>query len=142
LIVYFDTSALVKLYVDEPRVKPARDAAGTAEVIATSILTYAEMRSAFSRKRRSGEISPDQLERFKTQFETDWNILEIVPIEETIVRQAGDFAESFLLKGFDAVHLATAASLVRRFGEVTFACFDVDLLRAAALRGMTLLPER
>ena len=113
VIVYFDTSALVKLYVDEPRAKPARAAAEAAAVIATSMLTYAEMRSAFARKRRFGEITPDQLERFKKEFETDWNTFDIVVIGETIVRRAGDFAENYLLKGFDAVHLATAEVSVR-----------------------------
>jgi uncharacterized protein len=139
VIVYFDTSALVKLYVVEPRAKPARDAAETAELIATGMLTYAEMRSAFSRKRRSGEITPDHFERFREEFEADWRIFEIVPIDETIVRRAGDFAEEYSLKGFDAVHLAIADSLGRRFGEITFACFDADLSRAATSCGMTLL---
>ena len=139
MIVYFDTSALVKLYVDEPRARPARDAAEAAAVIATSMLTYAEMRSAFARKRRFGEITPDQLERFKKEFETDWNTFDIVVIGETIVRRAADFAENYLLKGFDAVHLATADSLGPRFGEITFACFDAELSRAASACGMTLL---
>lgn len=140
MIVYFDTSALVKLYVDEPRAKPARDAAKAADVIVTSMLTYAEMRSAFARKRRFGEITLDQLGCFKEEFETDWNTFDIVGIEETIVRRAGDFAENYLLKGFDAVHLATADSLGRRFGDITFACFDTELSRAASACGMTLLP--
>ena len=65
MIVYFDTSALIKLYVDELGAKSAREAAVAAELIATSMLTYAEMRSAFARKRRFGEITGRELDRFK-----------------------------------------------------------------------------
>lgn len=42
--------------------------------------------------------------------------------------------------GKDTVHLAAADILRDVFGEVTFACFDADLSRAATARGMTLLP--
>jgi predicted nucleic acid-binding protein len=140
LIFYFDTSALVKLYVDEPRADRARDAAASADMIATGILTYAEMRSAFTRKHRFGEISGDQLERLKIDFETDWKIFEIIPIDEVIARRAGEFAEIYSLKGFDAVQLSSADAVRSRFGEITFACFDADLSRAATSCGMILLP--
>lgn len=140
MIVYFDTSALIKLYVDEPGAKPAREVAVAAELIATSMLTYAEMRSAFARKRRFGEITANELNGFKEQFETGWESFQIIPVEELTVRRAGELAETHGLKGFDAVHLASAEVLRQGFGAITFACFDTELSRAASARGMTLLP--
>jgi predicted nucleic acid-binding protein len=139
VIFYFDTSALVKLYVDEPRADRVRDAAVNAEMIATGILTYAEIRSAFARKRRFGEITGDQLELLKIGFETDWKVFEIIAIDEVVARRAGEFAEIYSLKGFDAVQLSSADTLLQRFGEITFACFDADLSRAATSCRMMLL---
>jgi predicted nucleic acid-binding protein len=137
LILYFDTSALIKLYADELDALRARDAAASSEFVATSIVAYTEMRSAFARKPRSGEITADQLDRFKLKLESDWNTFEIISIDESIVRLAGDFAEKYSLRGFDAVHLASADALRDIFGSITFACFDADLSPAASACGMT-----
>jgi predicted nucleic acid-binding protein len=138
LIAYFDTSALVKLYADEPGAKSARAAALEAELIATSIITYAEIRSAFARKLRFAEITALALSRLKEQFEHGWESFQIVPIEDNTVRRAAELAEAHGLKGFDAVHLASADLLGTRFGKVTFACFDAELSRAASACGMAL----
>ncbi|HXN84539.1 MAG TPA: type II toxin-antitoxin system VapC family toxin [Candidatus Binataceae bacterium] len=139
MIAYFDTSALVKLYADEPGAKSARAAALEAELIATSIISYAEIRSAFARKLRFADITAAALNRFKEQFEHSWESFQIVPIEENTVRQADELAETHGLKGFDAVHLASANLLGTRLGKVTFACFDTELSLAASACGMTLL---
>ena len=139
MIAYFDTSALVKLYADEPGAQSARAAALEAELMATSIITYAEMRSAFARKLRFADITAVALKQFKEQFERGWESFQIVPIEEHTVRRAGELAEAYGLKGFDAVHLASANILATRFGATTFACFDAELSRAASACGMKLL---
>ena len=140
MIFYFDTSALIKLYADELDASVTRDAAGNSEFVATSIIAYTEMRSALARNRRSGEITADQLVRFKLKLESDWSSFEIISIDESVVRTAGDFAEQYSLRGFDAVHLASAEALRDIFGPITFACFDAELSRAAIACGMSLLP--
>ena len=141
MIIYFDTSALIKLFVEESGATIARDAAERAEFVATSMLAYAEARAAFARKRRFGEITADLLERVKKEFESTWEGLQIVAIDESTVRRAGGFAETYSLKGFDAVHLASADALRQNFGPITFGCFDADLSRAASSCGMMLLPS-
>jgi predicted nucleic acid-binding protein len=76
LIVYFDTSALMKLYANEFGAEVTRAASRLAIARFTSMVTYAEMRSAFARKRRFGEITEQKLERHKSEFERDWPILK------------------------------------------------------------------
>lgn len=139
MIFYFDTSALVKLYVDEPRAQSARDAAASAQTIATGILTYAEMRAAFAKKRRLGEVNDFDLLRLKADFDGDWRLFEVIAINEAVVRRAGEFAEIHSLRGFDAVQLSCADTLRMRFGPITFPCFDAELARAASACGMSLL---
>ena len=49
LILYLDTSALVKLYVRERGSARVRAQVGKADAIATSVVAYAEARAAFAR---------------------------------------------------------------------------------------------
>lgn len=52
MIVYIDTSDLVKLYVEETGSERIKDIIQNATVISTSIVAYAEARSAFARKQK------------------------------------------------------------------------------------------
>jgi uncharacterized protein with PIN domain len=52
MVLYLDTSSLVKLYVAEEDSKEIADLVGSATVVATSIITYVEARSAFARRFR------------------------------------------------------------------------------------------
>ena len=54
-----------------------------------------------------------------------------------LAHQAGELAERFALRGYDAVHLATALAI----GEVvTFVSWDHDLRRAATRSGRAIAP--
>ena len=64
----------------------------------------------------------------------------MLAVDGPTVARAGDLAEIHGLRGFDAIHLASADLLGTRFGKVTFACFDAELSRAASACGMALLP--
>jgi uncharacterized protein len=137
LILYLDTSALVKLYADEAGSDVVRQAVAESDLIATSLLSYVETRSALARKGRGGEIVRDDLERCAQELERDWARLHRLPVDEALVRKAGDLAAEHALRAFDAVHLASADSLrtVLRVA-VTFACFDNALNGAAKLCGL------
>ena len=52
MIIYFDTSSLVKLYVEETDSEKIRDFADNASIISTSKIAYAEARAAFAGKQR------------------------------------------------------------------------------------------
>jgi predicted nucleic acid-binding protein len=139
VILYLDTSAFVKIYINESASEAMREAAAAADLLATSIVAYAEMRSAFARRRRSGDLTVEALTRIKTKFEEDWRELEAMELDDRTVRRAGEFAEMYGLRGFDAIHLASADGLRDTLGPITFACFDADLSRAAASCAMSLL---
>ena len=140
MILYLDTSALVKLYSDEEGSKLVRQGVRNSDLIATSLVAYAEGRSALARKSRSRDISRTTFIRCKRDFERDWPRLHRLPIDEPLVRKAGEFSEQHALRSLDALHLATADTLQARLGDsVTFACFDATLNRAAEERGLALL---
>ena len=57
MILYLDTSALVKLYVEEPNSEEVRSAVDGAVAVAVSEVSYTEARSALARREREGSLS-------------------------------------------------------------------------------------
>lgn len=140
MILYLDTSALVKLYAEEEGSDLVRQGVRDSDLIATSLMSYAEMCSALARKGRSRDISRAALARCKRDFDRDWLRLHRLPVDEPLVRKAGQLAEQHALRALDALHLATADSLQSALRDpVTFACFDSALNGAAEARGLELL---
>ena len=60
LILYLDTSALVKLYAEEEGTETVELAVDEAEAVATSVVAYAEARAALARKLRDDVFSPEE----------------------------------------------------------------------------------
>ena len=138
MILYLDTSSLVKLYLEEPHSDLVRGWMDEAEAVATSRVAYPEALGAFARRRESGDLSGEGLDRLRQAFASDWSSLILLPVRE---RRAGSLAVKHLLRGFDAIHLSAAADLIDllRSEEVLFSSFDARLLRAAREEGVPAL---
>lgn len=138
MILYLDTSALVKLYAVEEGRETVERAVEEAGRISTSAVAYAEGRAALARKLREGVFSEEEHREAVAALDEDWRTLEVLSVTENVARFAGDLAERHALRGFDAVHLASAllvraASRERDDGEdMLFLGFDTDLMGAVA----------
>jgi uncharacterized protein len=130
VIVYLDTSAVVKLYVEEHGTDIASSAVDRATRVATSRVTYAEARAAFARARREGVLTPSMLRAVVDRFDADWGSYDVVEVTEPLVRRAGALAEKRALRGFDSIQLASALEALRGVHGV-FLCWDDRLARAA-----------
>ena len=97
-VLYLDTSALVKIYAEEAGSGIVRQAVIDADVIATSLLAYAETRSGLARKSRGGEIGAAELKKCRQEFERDWVRLHRLPVDEALVRKAGNLAREHALR--------------------------------------------
>lgn len=138
MILYLDTSALVKLYVPEADSGLMKQRVGAADMSATSRISYAEARAAFARKRRERSVSPRDYQTIVQDFETDWDTYFIVDVSDTLIKRAGQLAEQYGLRGNDAVHLASAVIVSEEANQpVRFACFDDKLCRAARRNRLT-----
>lgn len=137
MTVYLDTSALVKLYIDEPGSAEVVDLIGRADLVATSTLAYPEMRAALARRRRERTLTPKELTRVRQQFDDDWALFLVLSCDGQLARRAGALAELHALRGGDAVHLASFERLLSSTtGEpVHFLGADDRLNRAAAKLG-------
>ena len=141
-MLYLDTSALVKLYVDEPDRKAVTTAVSKERIVATQELAYIEAHAAFSRAEREGRLSPVELERLRSDFDRDWPSYLVIRVSQALLEQAVKLVDSFALRAYDAMHLSAAQTLASESAEpLLFACFDRRLNRAAGVLGMKLVRE-
>jgi predicted nucleic acid-binding protein len=139
LILYLDTSALVKLYVREQESAQVRRLVGEAQAVATSVVAYAEARAAFARLRRERPASGKRHRERVTQLDRDWEQYAVVELTRAVARSAGELAEQHGLRGFDAIHLASALWLkATRADDLVFDAFDRRLTAGAKSAGLTL----
>ncbi|MGH7268690.1 MAG: type II toxin-antitoxin system VapC family toxin [Candidatus Rokuibacteriota bacterium] len=139
--IYLDTSVLVKLYVEEPGSDAIRRAVQEASLVATSAIAYVEARAAFVRRRHEGELAAGGYRRIVEAFDEDWERYVVVSITDSLIRAGARMAETHRLRAYDAVHLASAASLHERLAEAwAFASWDEKLERAARREGLSPLP--
>jgi uncharacterized protein len=140
VIVYLDTSALLKLYLQEPG-SEAVQAAVSGATCCTHLLAYAEMRAALAQAVRMRRVAPSLAQELVAAFEADWLQLQVVLPDEAMIRRAGKLAEQFGLRGYDSAHLAAVERIAVQIGspELRFACFDEPLCRAAAALGIVAL---
>jgi predicted nucleic acid-binding protein len=132
VILYLDTSSLVKLYVEEAASADVEGWVRSAEIAGTSLIAYAEARAAFARRFRENAFSSKDYKRMLPQFESDWKNFLAIHVTAELVRLAGDLAEKHGLRGFDAVHLASAVTLREKLASpVTFSCYDIRLQNAS-----------
>jgi predicted nucleic acid-binding protein len=133
LSLYLDTSSLLKTFVEEDGSDEMRQRAAAASSLATSVVTYAEARAALARLRRERRLSSGALEEAKRQLEEGWQRCTTVAVRDRLIREAGEFAERYRLKGCDSVQLASYAEVVRGHApeEVQFSTDDRRLDRAA-----------
>jgi predicted nucleic acid-binding protein len=133
-----DTSALVKVYVEETHSASVRRWMEEATVVTTSIVAYPEAAAAFARKRRESEIEQEVFARVLAALDEDWANYAVVEIDE---RAAGTLAVKHGLRGFDAIHLAAALALKPETTDVSvsFCTFDGRLTEAAAAEGLAIM---
>ena len=103
----------------------------------SSILAYPEGRAALAAARRGARLAAAAHTRALEDFASLHGELSLIGIDVQLAREAGELAERFALRGYDAVHLASALSA----GEaITLVSWDEDLRRAAAQNGCALAP--
>lgn len=132
MILYLDTSSLVKLYVEEDSSSDIDALVRSSDITATSLVAYAEARAAFARRFRERAFTAKEHNRIKEFFDKDWSNYLILSVTADVIRLAGDLAEKHALRGFDSIHLSSALTLRRELSSpVLFSCFDDNLQKAS-----------
>lgn len=139
--VFADSSALVKLYADEP------DSAAVQKLsyVVVSQLARVEVPAALWRKQRMGELSAIDAGLLVADFEADYfgdlngpPRFLVAAVSGAILDAAARLVCVHGLRAYDGVQLASALAVVDAMPEgVDFLAYDGALIAAAAAEGLT-----
>lgn len=137
-LCYLDTSALVKLCVDEPGTALAAALWDGADVVVTSRLADAEVRAVLASGRRSGRLDAADERAALERWETLLPALRLVELHEVVTAGAAALVGYHPLRAADALHLASALAL--RSPDLVVAAWDEHLAAAARAEGLRVVP--
>lgn len=141
MITYLDTSALVKHYVSELGSSEVRSAIQSTTVLGSGLIARAEMVAALAKLHRMEVLSSQIVQQYVLRFHEDWQGMVKIGLSADIVGHAGELAWQYGLRGYDAVHLASALAWRDAMDEaVTMATFDKRLWQSAQDSGLDAVP--
>ena len=142
MIVYLDASALVKKYIAETGSREVADLIAQANIAGTSLISRAEVSAALAKAVRTGALHRDEAARALRLFLQQLPDFQRTHLTESLVVRADSLAWEQGLRGYDAVHLASALFWQESLGEpITLATFDAQLWQAGQPVGLSVWPE-
>lgn len=143
MILYLDASALVKEYlVGEPGASDVAAARRDAELVGTSAVRRAETSAALAKAVRTETLARDDAWAALRSFRDNWSDLARIHVSDAVLARADALAWDEGVRGFDAVHLASAVAWRDGLGaEIVFAAYDLQLWRAAGRLHFTPFPN-
>jgi predicted nucleic acid-binding protein len=112
VILYLDTSAFVPLLVAEPTSALCRRLWDDADDVVSSVALRPEAASALWRARHTGRITARQHRTLLAAVADLTEQMHLVVIDDPLSKAAADLASAHGLRGYDAVHAATALTVV------------------------------
>jgi uncharacterized protein len=142
MIVYIDTSALVKRYIQEANSGDVVTLLDQADLAGSILLTRVEMASAFSKAVRMKWLDPQAAEGSWDDFLVHWRSFSRLVVTQPLIDRASRLAWDYGLRAYDATHL-TAALLWQEPLEtpVTLATYDRELWQAGKKAGLSVWPD-
>ena len=140
-LLYLDTSAWLKLYVEEAGSEAMHTLVTATPQICTHLIAYAELRAALAKATRMQRLSAADKAQIIIRLDEDWQSLNVVLPTDMLIRRAGHLCDLFGLRAYDSIHLAAAEALSFQImpQRLSFACFDHKLNAAAHALGMGVL---
>lgn len=132
MILFLDSSAVVKLFIEEPESVQVDEAVQQAQWIGVSSLAFAETTAAFVRRKGRKQLTAIQADEAFQALLAGWPGFMRYPVDERVTKQAGIVARTHSLTGADSIQLATADMLQREHRDVHFLAYDGKLNTAAA----------
>jgi predicted nucleic acid-binding protein len=139
-LVYFDSSAFVKLVVEEAGSDLAAELWDGCDAAVSSRLAYPEVRAALGAAARNHVLDDGELETAERAWEEFWAATRRVELTSAVEREAGELARRHALRGADAVHLASARAIGD--ADLVVAVWDQRLHAGALAARLRVAPRR
>lgn len=134
MIGYLDTSVFVPLLVAEPTSESCQRFWDDTDAVVSSRLLYVETAAALAQARRMDRLTDAEHDETLRLLDRLWSEIDIAEVDEVVVNRAAVLARRFGLRGYDAVHCASAEQLDDE--DVVAAAGDQELLSAWVELGM------
>jgi predicted nucleic acid-binding protein len=128
VIGYLDTSAFVPLLIAEPTSAACRRFWDDADAVVSSRLLYVETAAALAQARRMDRLTGQEHQNSLGLLDRLWAEVDVAEVDEPVVARAAALAHQLALRGYDAVHCASAEQLDDE--DVVAATGDQRLLAA------------
>lgn len=137
--IFFDTSALVKFFHEEPGTKVVTDLINNpGNNIFVSNLARLEFISVLSRRYRNNEIAEQSLNEAVSGFDEEYSHFHIEPVGNMVLQEAEDllikYGKNYGLRTLDVIHLTTFV-LIKEDDDWLFVASDAQLVSTAKALG-------
>ena len=135
---YFDTSAVVKRYIDEPGRPQVLHLLRRHACVISAVLPV-ELRSALRRRVSEGSLEKERVPEILKRLESDRAFWTLVAASSEVLADAETLVAAHPLRALDAIHIASAQLFAARITapKLIFVSADVRQIAAAAAVGMT-----
>jgi len=137
-LAYFDSSALLKLVLDESGSDIASAIWNGCDAALSSRLAYPEVCAALAAAGRNHDLTRAEARAAAAEWETFWASMRPVELSAEVERSAGELAVLHGIRGADAIHLASA--LAPGATDLILVVWDRRLHAGAIAAGLAVAP--
>jgi predicted nucleic acid-binding protein len=139
-LVYFDSSAFVKLLAEEAGSELAAGLWDGCDAALASRLAYPEVRAALAAANRNHDLADHDLAAAEQAWDSYWAAVRPVELTAAVEQHAGQLAGAHALRGADAIHLASALAIGDP--DLVVAVWDRGLHAGAQAAGIRAAPAQ
>ncbi len=137
MFAYLDSSVLIKKYFQEDGSNHIPEIWKNSKYLAISQVGYSEILATMNRKQKIDRFNDKIKSNLIRQFKEDWSYLIRINVDSLLNIELEDIHKNHHLRGFDAIHLASAKLLFKVLREdILFLSADVNLSLAAGNEGI------
>ena len=125
-MLYIDSSAFAKLFLAEDGSERVGELWELDTPLVSSTITYTETSAAIAAARRARRLSRTKMNAALRTLNAKWDLVASLDADARVARSAGALAVRHVLRGMDAIHLASAMLVT----------WDAELRRAARAEGL------
>src|SRR3954454_11133965 len=137
---YFDTSALIKRYVNGPGRREVQHLLRKNKCVMSAVLPV-EINSALRRRFTEGTLDEAQIVAILKRFTADRAFWTVIDVSRDVLATAESLCAAHPLRTLDAIHVASAQLFGGRIGVSGFTFVSADVRQTAATAALQ-IPTR